>query len=138
MSAPAIRSIGASKASASTLTYTWPTHQTGDIALLWVQSSNQTISLSDAQGFAELVPQVGTGTAATSGSVRLSLWWCRATSGGMPAPTIADAGEHVIARMLTVSGCKTSGNPWGVVATATNGTASTSVSAPTITTVADD
>jgi hypothetical protein len=138
MSAPAIRSIGASKSSTSTLTYTWPTHQTNDIALLWVQSSNQTISLSDAQGFAELTPQVGTGTAATAGSVRLSLWWCRASSGAMPAPTIADAGEHVFARMVTVSGCVTTGNPWGVVATATNGTASTSVSAPTVTTVAND
>jgi hypothetical protein len=52
----------------------------------------------------------------------------------MAAPTVADPGNHVYCRIVTVRGAIASGNPWEVVAGGTKGTASTSVSMAAVTT----
>jgi hypothetical protein len=138
MALPAFGAVGGTAAGVSTVQPAWPTHATDDIGLLFVQSANQVISLSDAQGFVQVPdsPQ-GTGTADTAGSTRLAVYWCRATSGAMAAPTVADSGDHVVGTIVTFRGCIATGNPWDVTAGDT-GASNTAVSIPgDTTTVAD-
>jgi hypothetical protein len=138
MALPAFGAVGGTAAGVSTVQPAWPTHATDDIGLLFVQSANQVISLSDAQGFVQVPdsPQ-GTGTADTAGSTRLAVYWCRATSGAMAAPTVADSGDHQIAYIMTFTGCIATGNPYDVTAGDT-GASDTAVSIPgDTTTVAD-
>lgn len=106
-----------------------------DILLLFVESANQTISLTTANGFAEVTtsPQ-GTGTAAGTAATRLAVYWKRAT-GSDSAPTVADSGDHQVGRIIAIRGCKTSGDPWNVTpAGDVAATASTSVTIPGVTT----
>ncbi|HEV8489027.1 MAG TPA: hypothetical protein VGQ58_04505 [Candidatus Limnocylindrales bacterium] len=94
-----------------------------DIMILVVESENEAISLSSAQGFVEGPdsPQ-SAGTAATSPASRLAWYWKRATvSGGGTAPTIADPGDHVTAAIHTFRGCIATGDPWDVTAGGNDG-----------------
>jgi len=121
------------------ITVPWPTHQAGDVALLVVESANQTISLSTPAGFAEVTgsPQ-GTGTAGGTTATRLAVFWKRATSSAEAQPTVADSGDHQIARIFTFRGVIASGNPWDVTASNVASTASTAVSIPGATTTVPD
>lgn len=67
---------------------------------------------------------VSTGT-----PTRLSCRWIRAWS-GMPAPTVPDAGDHLIGRIVGIRGAPIQGNPWNITAAATDLTATTAVSIP--------
>lgn len=99
----------------------WPVHTTDDIGVLPVVSSQQAVVLSPDGGFVEgvsydgggspLTP-LGLGAPATSGSLRLTWFWCRATSGAMPTPTVLAPGSFAICRIFTIRGCSTSGFPW--------------------------
>lgn len=64
---------------------------------------------------------------------RLHVWWKRATSSEsnptFPAPT-----DHVIGRIVAISGCPTTGDPWDVTASGTDDTTDTSGSVPGLTT----
>lgn len=106
--------------------------QDNDIVLLLAQSSNEPITLSDAQGFVEVTPQQGTGVAAALGSTLLACYWKRVI-GAQTDPTIADAGNHVVARTVSFRGCIKSGNPWDV-AVGDTGASDTAVSIPGLTT----
>lgn len=103
----------------------WPTHVAGDIAILICESlEGEPVVLSDAQGFVEVdesqvpgaldrgspVEGVGTGT-------RLTVFWCRATSAAMAAPTITDPGDHIIARIATFRNCIDAGTPFAGMST---------------------
>lgn len=138
MAIPVPQAIGGTQAGVGAVSPAWPTHETNDIGLLFVQTANQAVSLSDAQGFVEVPdsPQ-GTGTADTAGATRLAVFWCRATSAAMSSPTVADSGDHNIAFILTFRGCITTGNPYDVTAGDT-GTSDTAVSVPGDTTTAAD
>lgn len=127
------QAIGLLKATNGAATVQWPVHQTGDIGLLWVQTANEAITLASAQGFQEIV-QVGTGTAGAAGSVRLGLFWCRATSGSMMSPQVADPGGQVLARIQTFRNCALSGNPWDAFNSGVQASTNTAVSIPGITT----
>lgn len=109
MTLPTYVGSGTFGASASTLQPAWPAaaRQANDIALLVAESENQTISLSDPQGFAEVAgsPQ-GTGTAGSTGSTRLSVYWRRLTSASDTAPTLGDPGDHVTGQLHVFRGCK--------------------------------
>lgn len=105
----------------------WPAHTTDDIGVLPVVSSQQAVVLSPDGGFVEGVSYdnvgtpfapLGLGAPATSGSLRLTWFWCRATSGAMPTPTILAPGSFAIGRIFTVRGCITSGLPWDGLPTA--------------------
>src|SRR5262249_15979750 len=76
----------------------WPVHQTNDVALMFCEPANQNITLNTANGFAAVtgtgIPP-GTGTAAGTTSTRLHVFWARATSSAMAAPTVGDPGDHV-------------------------------------------
>lgn len=84
-----------------------------DVCLLVVESENQAISLTTANGFVQVPtwsPQFA-GTAATNPASRLAVFWKR-TVGGDAAPVVADSGNHTTARIHCFSGVATSGNPW--------------------------
>jgi hypothetical protein len=113
----------------------WPAHQVDDVALLFVESKgDQPVSLSTPAGFVEVLnsPQ-STGT-----ETRLTVFWARATSSNMPAPTVADSGDHQIARMLTFRGCISSGSPWNVTAGSFSDSNDTVVSIPGATTTINE
>ncbi len=112
----------------------WPAHSTNDVALLFVESAgDQPVTLSVAAGFVEVLnsPQA-TGT--TAAGTRLTVFWARATSSAMTAPTIADPGDHVYARIITYRGVAHTGDPWDVTGGGVKAAASTSVSVTGVTT----
>ena len=132
--APTYKTAGTEVNGIGAITVAWPTHQSGDVALLVVESANQTISLSTPAGFAEVAAQQGTGTAAGTAATRLAVYWKRATTSAETSPVVADSGDHQIARIITFSGTIASGNPWDVTAGDVAASASTSVSIPAATT----
>jgi len=128
------RAAGTADKGAGALAPGLPTgHALNDILLLVVHSSNETISAPT--GYAEVTsgsPQ-GTGTAATAGSTRLAIFWKR-DNGSESGPTVADSGNHTVARIFAFSGCITSGDPWDVNTGDVLSTADTAVSIPAVTT----
>lgn len=112
MAYPAFQAAGTAVSGTGTVSPTWPTHATDDIALLLVESQNETVTLSVAAGFAEVTGSpVSQPAAGATTATRLTVFWCRATSGAMTAPTVADPGDHVAAQILTFRNCVTTGYP---------------------------
>lgn len=134
----AYNAIGSSVAGTSAITVVWPTHAAGDVALLIVQSANEAISLSSANGFVEVAnsPQ-GTGTAATADSARLAVFWCRATSSSMASPVVADSGNRTAGVIITFTGCVDSGDPVNVTGGDVLASDSSTVTVPGASTTVD-
>lgn len=144
--APAFRVLGTGSSGAGAVTPGLPTGTAlNDILLMLVQSSNETISTptnSVGGTWAEVTTQVGVGTAATAGSVRLGCYWMRAPgdSTTIGTVTVADTGNHTMAIIAGYTGCLTSGNPWNTTSVMSAVTTSTvngntnSVLTPDITT----
>jgi hypothetical protein len=114
--AAAYRASGAFTPGTGTITPPYPASMAAnDVCLLVVESENQAIFLTTANGFAEVNPGVwspqSAGTAATSPASRLAVYWKR-TVGGDTAPTVADSGDHTTGQIHCFSGVITSGNPW--------------------------
>ena len=128
--APRIVEVCGGYASTTGLAPAFPKHRANDVILLAVQTANQSVSLSDAQGFAE-IGNVGTGTAGSSTATRLTLFWKRASGTSEAAPTFADPGDHIFVRCYVIRGCVTTGNPWVGYATDT-ASSSTSVTWPSL------
>lgn len=75
---------------------------------------------------------------ANSGTItRLSARWKRAVA-GETAPSVPDPGDHVVARILGVRGCITSGTPVNISAQSTELVSDTSVSIPGAVTTRND
>jgi hypothetical protein len=133
MSAPNYQATGAAISAVGAVA--WPTHQANDIGLLVVEcAGNQSVSLSTANGFAELPSSPVTADSSSAGT-KLQVFWCRATSSSMASPVLSGAANHCWARIITIRGCPTSGNPWNVSGTASKATASTTTTWPSITTI---
>ncbi len=117
-----------------TVTPTWPAHVAGDVALLFIESAGgEAATLSAPAGFVAVAnsPQAtGAGTAGT----QITVFWARATSAAMAAPTVADPGNHVYAQIITYRGAVATGNPWDVTAGGVKAAASTAVSVTGVTT----
>lgn len=131
--------VGVSAAAASGIGDITPAFPTGytavdnDILLTTIECEN-TDTITVPAGWATVTSQV----VATGTPTKLTLIWKRAVAGDT-APTIVDTGgtnNHQIGRMLVVSGCKTTGNPWNTLAGTTETTADTTVSIPGLTTTA--
>lgn len=133
-SGPRFQAAGTAVGGTGTASPAWPAHATDDIALLFVESGGgQPATLSVPAGFAAVAssPQaVGAGVNGT----QLTVFWARATSAAMTAPTVADPGNHVYARILTYRGVANSGNPWDVTGGGTKTPASTTGNVPGVTT----
>jgi len=133
--APTFQAAGTKQSGAGVLTVAWPTHQTDDIALLFVETPNEAVTLTTPAGFVEVTgsPQ-GLGTANTAGAVRLTVFWARATSNAMASPVTYDPTNHAYAIILTYRGVIATGDPWDVTAGSTKTPASTTTTFPAVTT----
>lgn len=135
---PRFQAAGTAVGGTATVSPAWPAHAVNDVALLFVESAGgQAITLSTPAGFVEVTgsPQAtGAGTAGT----RLAVFWARATSTAMPAPTVADPGDHVYAQILTFRGVNTTGDPWDVSGGGIKAAASATVTLASITTTVAD
>jgi len=137
-SIPTFVAAGTAVSGTSAITVAWPTHQAGDIALLFVESAGgQAATLSTPAGFAAVAnsPQsTGTGTAGT----RITVFWCRATSSSMSSPVVTDPGDHAYGRILTFRNVISTGDPWDVTAGGNKATASTTTTFGTVTTTVNN
>ena len=114
--------------------------QANDILLLFVETANQTISITNQNGgtWTQVTgsPQ-GTGTAGGTAATALTAFWSR-YNGTQGAPTTSDSGNHQLGRIIAIRGATTSGNPWDVTAGGVEAAADTSGSiAGATTTVAN-
>lgn len=130
--APQFQAAGTADSQTIASSPAWPTHVAGDVALLVIESAGgEAATLSTAAGFVAVTnsPQAtGAGTAGT----QLTVFWCRATSSAMGAPTIADPGDHVHAQIITFRGCISSGDPWSTTAGSVKASASTTTTFPSV------
>lgn len=137
---PAYRASGTFTASTGAITPPYPASmQAGDVCLLVVTSENQAITLTTANGFAEVSwsPQYA-GTAATDPASRLAVFWKR-TVGGDAAPVVADSGNNTEGQIHCYSGVISTGNPWDVGAGGNDGAANTTAgNIPGATTTVND
>ncbi len=112
--APTFQAAGTAVTGTGAVTPTWPAHAINDIALLFVESiGSQAATLSTPAGFAP-VPNSPQSTVAGGTGTRLTVFWARATSAAMGAPTVADPGNHAYAQIITYRGAVNAGNPWDV------------------------
>jgi hypothetical protein len=128
---PAFQASGTQVSGAGAVSPPWPvSHAVNDVALLMVESQGgEAVTLSDPQGFQEITAlTLGEGTGA--GSTRLTVFWHRATSTAMATPTVADPGDHVIARISTFRNVVSVGVPWDVLKVSSLAVAATAVSIP--------
>src|SRR5688500_10270456 len=115
-----------------------PAHIVDDVFIMICQSSNQTVNLTTANGFAELSPTgSGQGTAGTAGANRLKVFWCRATSNAMSDPVVTGTANHTVAQIYNFRGCLIVGDPWEA-AQGDSGTGVSSESIFSITTLGDE
>lgn len=112
--------------------------QAGDIIVLFAESANQTISTPT--GYSVLATQVGTGTVDTGGgAVRIATFYRILDDAADTTTTVADSGNHTTAiKMLFRDTSLASGGGFFVAATDTQGTASTSMTFPAVTTATDE
>ena len=130
---PAVRSIGAAASGTGNISPPLPSGwQPDDIFLLYIETNNEAVT--PPAGWAHVT---GSPVAQAGGNpTRLTVLWRRAVAGDT-APTITDPGDHCVGRIVAVSGCVKTGNPWDVTATAAEAVADTSVDIPGATTTVD-
>lgn len=136
---PTVFATGNFYAATAAVTPQWPAgHQTNDIGVMTVQTSNQALgSIPTGWAYAGTLP-LGVGTAGAAGSTMLHVLWKRATSSAETAFSVGDSGDHQVARITVLRGCRVSGSPIDVSSFSTLGTASTAVSIASITTTVDN
>lgn len=126
MAAPTYVATGEVADSTGALSVVWPTHQTDDVGLLFVEHANQ--APAAPSGFA-LAVQTGVGTAGIAAATGVSVFWKRATSGSEAPVSVADTGARNKAFIMTFRGCIASGDPFDITGSSTSAGA-TAVSLP--------
>lgn len=132
MAAPTRGTLGtAVKGAAVALTPVSPATANNEIEVLLCADANETLVFTDQSGFAQFThsPQ-GQGTVAGTSSSGLKAFWRRATGPGMPSPVIAAPASHRVARIITILGCITTGNPFDVDNGDTTSGATTNITIP--------
>lgn len=138
--APTIVTIRPSSGSQSSFIITNVTANQGDILLALVETSGDGTPLAPLpDGVIGGTFQAVTGSpvtdVATAAGSTLQAWWLRCSSSFISrSVTIDDSGNHQLAAIVIIQGCTTAGNPWDVTATDTKTVASTTASAPAVTT----
>jgi len=137
VAAPVYQAAGAGVGGTGAVSPAWPAHAAGDVALLFVESTgSEPVTLSTPAGFV-VVTNSPQATGAATGT-QLTVFWARATSAGMTAPTVADPGDHVYAQIITYRGVISTGNPWDSTGGGIKAAASTSLTVTGITTTVND
>lgn len=116
---PAFGAAGTGASGTGALSPAWPAHSTNDIGLLFVASvlavSDPGVpTLSVPAGFSLVASQLSVFGGGAQ-NVRFTIFACRATSGAMGAPTVADSYDIGFAQVSTYTGCSTSGSAVDVV-----------------------
>lgn len=113
----------------------WPAHAVNDVALLFVSTANEPVTLSTPAGFVEIAnsPQ-STGTAGGAGGTRLTVYWARATGAAMTSPVIGGTYNYVAAVIVTFRGVSPKSDPWEATAGGITDPASTTTTFPAVTT----
>ncbi len=138
MAAPVFQAAGTAVSGTGTVNPAWPAHAIDDVALLFIESAGgQPATLSAPAGFVAVLnsPQA---TGATTAGTQITVFWARATSAAMTAPTVADPGNHVYARIITYRNVINTGNPWDVTGGGVKAAASTTVTVTGVTTTVPD
>ncbi len=130
---PRVRSVAAAAASTGAIKPPLPANvKEDDILVMFIETANQPVAVPS--GWAHVA---GSPVEVASGNTTcLTVLWKRAGA-SETAPDIADPGDHIIARVMAVSGCIKIGNPWDVAKAETELVSDTSASAPTATTTVD-
>lgn len=132
----AVGNVAAASSGTAAVTPALPTPiSAGDLLLLVCETANEAITTPTGWTIAPSSPQ-STGTAAATTATRLSIFYKIAT-GSDTAPVIADPGDHLIARIMSFTGVDQT-TPFNANAGGVNGTASTAVTVPTLTTTVDN
>lgn len=137
---PSFVAAGASAAGQASITVPWPVggHQADDIGLLFVESAGgEPANLGTAAGFAAVTGSPYA-TGATTAGTRLSVYWCRATSGSMTSPVVTDPGNHAYGRILVFRGCTTTGDPWDATGGGVKAAAAANATVTGVTTTVDN
>ena len=136
MGMPTVNSVGNISAATTTITPgPGASHAVDDIDVLLLSSGGGSISLTTAAGFTE-VSGLAAVTGTETGGARMAVFW-RRWNGTDGNPQTNDPGNVIVGRMISISGCKTSGDPWNVLASGTtDSSADTSVSVAGATTTA--
>jgi hypothetical protein len=136
MAVPVRGLVGAMGGSTGAPVVSWPVgHAANDIGILVIMQTRGAIGLTLSGPGAGDWTQVASspqedGTIGDATSVRLSVWWARASSGSMADVTVDDDGDQR-GKIFTIAGCVTSGNPVNVAAgNTTGGSAATAVTIP--------
>lgn len=138
MTLPTYFDFGSLRTSTAGGTVAWPVgHLADDIGILVVQTANETVATPSGWTQISLSPQ-GTGAQSVAGSTGVAVFWKRATSAAEADVTLADTGDHQIARIYVFRGCDTGAAPIEAAAGGTVDTADTAVALSTgSSTVAD-
>lgn len=127
---------GTMQSSVGSASLVWPTHITGDLGVLVIETSGADSTLTPS-GWTHFTGSPLTDIADATGS-KLNVLWKRATSSSEPNVTIADPGDHFVAIIYGVRGAKLVGDPFNAISTSIKTTASTTVTFPDVTTTTDD
>ena len=133
--APVFQAAGAAVANTGSVNVSWPVHAVGDVALLFAESRGN-LAVSTPAGFA-LVPN-SPQTTGDSNQTRITVFWARATSPGMPAATVTPEGDRIYAQIITYRGVISSGNPWDVTGGGIKTSGTNSVTLDIVTTTVPD
>jgi len=133
---PTIVNVGAVANGTGTITPGMPTSvQTNDILLLFIETADQTITVSEGtETWTQITGSPVTGATGT----RLTAFWARASQNSPTSPTTSDSGNHQLARMIAFRGVIEAGDPWDVVSASIENTSDASVSFPSVTTTVAD
>jgi MSHA biogenesis protein MshQ len=133
---PTVVAVGAVASSASAITPAFPASIVADDILVTVAECEGVTTpgaYTLPSGWAHV-----TGSPVQEGTnTRLWVIW-RRYDGVFTAPSLGDAGDHNVGRMIAIRGCPTAGNPWDIVASAVEATSDTSATWPGVTTTVDD
>lgn len=136
MTLPTIVAVG-TVATATTGTLTVPVHAgnaADHIQLLFLEAANE--PLNTITGFT----RIGSGAVIQSTGLvtDFSAFWKRSVGGDGSVSVTSTPQNHLIGRIVGVSGCITSGSPVNIVATGLDNVVDTAISIPGATTTADD
>jgi len=126
MAMPTVVGVGAVTSGAAGITPAYPGGYTAilnDVAFTFIESATGDTVTPPTNWAQATQSNVSTGTAPT----KLTVLWRRLTA-SEAAPSIADAGDHMVGRMIILRGCVTTGTPFDFATPTTELVADTSVS----------